>query len=57
MISILLTNGDIHIWDESEYTEYDIKDRFFIVFRNLQWVGMYALDSIVYVEVDNHETP
>ena len=52
MIKILLTNGDVRKWTKDEYTEYDIKGRFFVVIAGDQWIGMYALDHIVSVEVD-----
>lgn len=52
MIKITLTNGDVREWERNEYTEYDIKGRFFVVLYEDQLVGMYAMDSIVSVEVD-----
>lgn len=52
MIKITLSNGDIRKWASDEYTEYDIKGRFFIVIKGEQWVGMYSLDQIVSVEVE-----
>lgn len=55
MIRILLTNGETRKWSYEEYTEYDIKGRFFVVIRNDQWIAMYALDSIVSVEVERRE--
>lgn len=55
MIRICLTNGDVRKWDKTEYTEYDVKGRFFVVIYEEQWVGMYALDSIVSVEVSRND--
>ena len=55
MIEVTLTSGDVRQWGKDEYTEYDIKGRFFVIINNGQWVGMYALDSIVAVEVDEEE--
>ena len=52
MLKIMLTNGDVRKWTEKEYTDYDIKGRFFVVLFNEQWVGMYALDHIISVDVD-----
>lgn len=54
-IAILLDNGELRTWGEDEFTEYDIKGRFFVVINGEKWVGMYALDRIVSMEVD-HET-
>ena len=55
MIRILLSNGETRKWSKDEYTEYDIKWRFFVVIKGYQWVGMYALDSIISVEVEQDE--
>ena len=57
MIEITLTSGDVRQWGKDEYTEYDIKGRFFVVINNDQWVGMYALDQIVSVEVETEVSP
>lgn len=55
MIEITLASGDVRKWDKDEYTEYDIKGRFFVILKDEQWVGMYALDHIVSVEVEEQE--
>ena len=55
MIEITLTNGDVRQWGKDEYTEYDIKGRFFVIIKDEAWVGMYALDHIVAVEVEDGE--
>ncbi len=52
MIEIMLDNGDVRKWNKGEYTEYDIKGRFLVIINDDQWVGMYALDRIVSVEVE-----
>lgn len=51
MIEIMLANGETRKWNKEEYTEYDVRGRFFVVIKNEQWVGMYGLDSIVVVEI------
>lgn len=51
MIEIILANGDVRTWDTDEYSEYDVKGRFFVIISGEQWIGMYALDQIVSVEV------
>ena len=50
-LRIALTDGEVRRWATEEYDEYDIKGRFFIIIKGNQWVGMYALDRIVAVEV------
>lgn len=53
MLKILLTNGDVRRWNPDEFVDYDIKGRFFVIINEKeQWVGMYALDHIISVEVD-----
>ncbi len=54
-MTILLDNGDLRTWNEDEFTEYGIKGRFLVIISDKKWVGMYALDRIVSMEVD-HET-
>ena len=53
MLTIKLSDGDVRSWPKNMYDEYDIQGRFFVVIRGDQWVGMYGLDSIVSVEVDD----
>ena len=55
MITILLSNGECVQWKAKEYTDYDIKGRFFVIIDDDQWVGMYALDQIVFVEVEKEK--
>ena len=55
MIEITLASGDVRQWGKDEYTEYDIKGRFFVIIKDEAWVGMYALDHIVAVEVEDGE--
>ena len=57
MIEITLTSGDVRQWGKDEYTDYDIKGKLFVVINNGQWVGMYALDHIVAVEVEVEDEP
>lgn len=51
-LTILLENGDLRTWNEDEFTEYGIKGRFLVIISDEKWVGMYALDRIVSVEVE-----
>ena len=55
MLEITLTNGDVRQWGKDEYTDYDIKGRFFVIITDGQWVGIYALDHVVAVEVEDGE--
>ena len=55
MLTIKLSDGEVRKWSKEKYDEYDIQGRFFVVICGNQWVGMYGLDSIVSVEVEQDE--
>lgn len=38
-----------------EYTDYNYDKKFFIVIRDKQWIGLYNLDEIRYVEIRTGE--
>lgn len=40
-----------YVWQVTPDMEYDFVERFFVVKKNGQWVGMYATDRIRTVEV------
>lgn len=50
-ITITLIDGRTIEWSVNEYTEYDFEGRFFVVKEKDQWVGMYAIDHILMVEI------
>lgn len=50
-VIIEFKNGEIRRYKPDEYTEYSYDRRYFIVIRDKQWIGLYNLDEIRYVEV------
>lgn len=50
-IKIIMDNGDEHTWAVTPDLEYDFIGRFFVVKKGDQWVGMYATDRVLVVEV------
>ena len=54
-ITIKFKNGEICHYKPIEYTDYDYDKKFFIVIRNKQWIGLYNLDEIRYVEIGTVE--
>ena len=54
-ITIKFNNGEICHYKPIEYTDYDYDKKFFIVIRNKQWIGLYNLDEIRYVEIGTVE--
>ena len=40
-----------YVWEVTTEIEYDFIGRFLVIKKNEQWVGMYATDRILSVEV------
>ena len=54
-IIIKLKNGDICHYHPREYTDYRYDGKCFIVIKNKQWIGIYNLDCLEYVEINTKE--
>ena len=54
-IEIQFRNGNVARYKPHEYTEYKYDGKCFIVINEKQWIGMYNLDCIEYVEVTEEE--
>ncbi len=52
MIEIVFKNGDMAHYRPTEYTDYKYDGKYFIVIYEKQWIGLYNLDSIEYVEIE-----
>lgn len=50
-ITIVFQNGDVAHYKPEEYTDYHYDKICFIVIRDKQWIGIYNIDEIKYVEV------
>ena len=50
-INIKMIDGNVYEWVVTPDTEYDFMGRFFVVKNKEQWVGMYAIDRILVIEV------
>lgn len=55
MIEIVFKNGDMAHYKPSDYTDYKYDGKYFIVIYEKQWIGLYNLDSIEYVEISRTE--
>ena len=51
MIKITFKNGSVSIWKSDEYTDYKYDEKWFIVIKDEQWVGLYNIDSVVSVAI------
>ena len=54
-ITIDFKNGEYCHYKPSEYTDYQYDGKYFIVIRDKQWIGLYNLDEIRYVEIGTIE--
>lgn len=52
---IVMKNGTTYRWNKTDYTNYSIVGGFFVVIRGEQWVGIYATEDIMVVEVEKDE--
>lgn len=51
LIKIVMTNGEEVKWTKEEWDDYLYDEKYFIVKRNGQWVGMYNLDYVISIIV------
>ena len=54
-ITIGFKNGEICHYPPDEYTDYQYDGKCFIVIRDKQWIGIYNLDEVRYIEVSTKE--
>lgn len=50
-IEVIMDNGVGYTWTVTTDMEYEFSDRFFVVKKGDRWVGMYAKDHVLAVEV------
>lgn len=50
-IIIVFKNGEICHYKPDEYDDYQYDKKCFIVIKDKQWIGIYNLDDIRYVEI------
>lgn len=49
---IYLLDGETIEYTKDDYTNYVYDGKFFIVIYHDQWIGLYNLDAIQYVDID-----
>ena len=54
-ITIDFKNGETCHYAPSEYTDYQYDGKYFIVIYEKQWIGMYNLKEIRYIEIASVE--
>ena len=52
-ITIVFKNGEVCHYSPSEYTDYQYDGKYLIVIHESQWIGMYNLKEIRYIEVSS----
>ena len=52
MIEIVFQNGDYIKYKPEDYTEYKYDGKYFIVIYDKQWIGIYNLTYIEYIEIE-----
>lgn len=54
-ITIVFKSGEVCNYPPAEYTDYNYDGKYFIVIKDKQWIGLYNLDEIRYVEIGTIE--
>ncbi len=52
MIKIVFKNGTTCKWKNEEYTDYKYDGKCFIVMKEEKWVGMYNMDRIICITMN-----
>lgn len=52
MIEIVFQNGNFVSYKPSDYTDYKYDRKYFIVIYEKQWIGLYNLDCIEYINIE-----
>lgn len=52
---IKFKDGDLAHYAPSEYTDYYYDKVCFVVIKDKQWIGIYNIDEIKWIEVVTHE--
>lgn len=53
MLHIIMRNGHLINYDENQFTDYQYDGKYFVVIKGKQWVGLYNLDCIEYVQYED----
>ena len=52
MIEIAFKNGNFISYKPEEYTDYKYDGKVFVVIYDKQWIGLYNMDYIMYIEIE-----
>lgn len=55
MLEITMKNGNIITYDEESYTDYSYQGAVFVVMKKHQWIGIYSMDMIAFIEYKGGE--
>ena len=55
MIEIRFKNGVVIRYKKGTYTEYKYDGKLFVVVKDCKWIGMYNIDCIRYICVNDKE--
>ncbi|GEM_PF-864782 len=53
MLHIIMRNGHIINYEPNQFTDYQYDGKFFVVIKGKQWIGLYNLDCIEYVQYED----
>ena len=50
MLEITFKNGNVVTYDADSYTDYSYQGAVFVVIKKMQWIGIYNMDMIAFIE-------
>ena len=50
MLEITMKNGNIITYEADSYTDYSYQGAVFVVMKDHQWIGIYSMDMIAFIE-------
>lgn len=50
MLEITMKNGNTITYDADSFTDYSYQGAVFVVIRNCQWIGIYNMNMIAFIE-------
>lgn len=50
-ITIVFKDGDICHYKPEEYTDYYYDRKIFVVIKDKQWIGLYNINCVKYIEI------
>lgn len=55
MLEITFKNGNTVTYEDDSFTDYSYQGAVFVVINKMQWIGIYSMDMIAFIEYKQPE--